>query len=297
MDLQGKRVFITGITSPVGSEIAGLMTKAGGNVAGLVRNKAGGYPYLGNVEVVEGDCENPKSYRKQVQSSDFIIHAAGLHLSSEIIRSCAGHDHLDRVLFVGSMRVKYPDHLLSEMELLGKRVLLEKEQEISTSLLPWTILRPTLIYSCGDRSFSRVRRFMAARHVFPVPGSGNATRQPISASDLAVSTVNALLSPATHQKKYNMPGEKISVRLILEILSEEMGLNVKLINVPKFPVMMLKRTCNFFGFAGYGASLTSFMRWYHGFDWPGSAAADDFAHSPRSFRQNVREQIAGEVVT
>ena len=281
MDMLGKRVFITGITSPVGSEIAGLLMKAGGEVAGLVRNKTGSYPNLENVEIIEGDCENPKSYRKQIQSSDFIVHIAGLHLSSEIIRSCAGHDH-------------YPDHLLSVTELTGKSMLLEKERDISTSLLPWTILRPTLIYSSGDRSFSRVRRFMATRRAFPVPGNGKATRQPISARDLAVSTVNVLLSPATHQKKYNVPGEKISVRKILEILGEEMGLDVKLINVPELPVKMLKRTCELFGFDKYGASLTSFMRWYHAFDWPGGAAADDFAHSPRSFRQNVREQIAGE---
>jgi nucleoside-diphosphate-sugar epimerase len=293
-DLQGKHVFITGITSPVGREIAVLLLEAGASVSGLVRNAARGVPLPENVDIVGGDCARAGDYRKSVRASSFVVHAAGLHLSSEVIRSCAGHDQLERIAFISSMRVKYPDHLLARKEKAGKRVLLQKEDEISTSLLPWTILRPTLIYSSGDRSLSKVRRFMAARRLFPVPGSGDAIRQPISARDLAVSIVKALRSPSAHQRKYCLPGEKISVRKILQIMSEEMGLNVKLIGVPESPVKMITKMCEVFRARRLEAALMSFARWYHGFDWPGGPAAEDFGHSPRSFRQNVREQIAGE---
>jgi NADH dehydrogenase len=294
MDLLGKHVFITGITSPVGREIAVLLLEAGAHVSGLVRNAARSLPLPPNVNIVEGDCADLNTYRKSVQASSVVVHAAGLHLSSEVIRSCASHDHLERIIFIGSMRVKYPDHLLTKTEMASKRVLLQVEDEISTSLLPWTIVRPTLIYSRGDRSLSKVRRFMAAKRVFPVPGRGEAHRQPISARDLAVSTVKALHSPSTHQRKYMLAGEKISVRQILQILAEEMGSNVRLIHVPEPPVKVAKIICEFLRLNKYAASLTSFLRWYHGFDWPGDAAADDFGHSPRSFRQNVREQIAEE---
>jgi nucleoside-diphosphate-sugar epimerase len=292
--LQRKRVFITGITSPLGCEIAGLLIDSGADVTGLVRNKSRSSPDVKNIKIVEGDCEHADSYRAQVLANSFIIHAAGLRFSSEIIRSCAGNDQLERIIFISSMRVCYPDHLLSGEERAGKRVLLEKEDEISSSLLPWTILRPTLIYSRGDRSFSRVRRLMSMRRVFPMPGRGDATRQPISARDLAASTVKALLSPAAHQKTYNLPGDKIRIREILEILSEEMDLSVKLISVPELPVRMVKRICNLLGLDRHGATLTSFLRWYHDFDWAGVDAAVDLGHNPRSFRQNVHEQIASE---
>jgi nucleoside-diphosphate-sugar epimerase len=294
MDLHGKHVFITGITSPVGREIAALLLEEGAVVSGLVRNAARSRPVPEDVHIIEGDCRHADDYRSSVQTSSMVIHAAGLYLSSEVIRSCAGHNQLERIVFISSMRVKYPDHLLTRTEIAGKRVLLQMEDEISSSLLPWTILRPTLIYSSGDRSLSKVRRFMAARRVFPVFGRGEALRQPISARDFAVSTVKALQSPSAHQRKYNLPGEKISVRQIVQIMSEEMGLNVKLIHVPESPVKMARKICEFFHVNKYDAALMSFLRWYHGFDWPGGAAVEDFGHSPRSFRQNVREEIAGE---
>lgn len=294
MDLRGKQVFITGITSPVGREIAGLLIKAGANITGLVRKKARSRPFSHDFDIIEGDCKYAADYRKCVRSSAFVVHAAGLHLSSEIIRSCAGHDQLERIVFIGSMRAEYPDGLLSGAEKAGKRVLLGTEDEISTSLLPWTILRPTLIYSVGDRSFSKVRLFMAARHFFPLPGRGDAVRQPISAHDLAVSIIKALQAPSALRRKYSLPGEKITVREILEVMSEEMGLNVRLIGVPESPVKILKKICDLFGLERQEAALISFLRWYRGFDWPGGAAADDFGHSPRSFRQNVSEQIASE---
>ncbi len=294
MELRGKQVFITGITSPVGRETACLLTEAGANITGLVRKKTRAHPFPQDVELIEGDCKYSAAYRKCVQSSSFVVHIAGMHLSSEIIRSCASHDQLERIIFIGSMRAEYPDHLLSGAEKASKRVLLETEDEISTSLLPWTILRPTLIYSVGDRSFSKVRRFMASRRFFPLPGRGDAVRQPISAHDLAVSIFKALQAPSALRRKYNLPGEKITVREMLEIMSEEMGLNVRLIGVPKSPVKILKKICDLLGFERYGAALISFLRWYSGFDWPAGAAADDFGHSPRSFRKNVSEQIASE---
>jgi len=294
MDLRGKRIFITGITSPLGRETAALLAEAGGRVAGLVRDGSRSRLLPPEVDVVEGDCGRPHDYQRYVRTSSFVIHAAGLHLSSEIIRACAGCDQLERIVFIGSMRSEYPDRLLSGTERSQKRLLRDKENEISTSLLPWTILRPTLIFSSGDRSFSRVRNFMAARHFFLVPGSGRAVRQPISARDLAASTVKALLAPSAHRRSYDVPGRKISVREILEIMGEEMGMSVKLIPVPALPARAAKGICRFFGMERYETALTSFLRWYHGFDWPDGAASEDFGHSPRSFRRNVREQIAGE---
>ncbi|MFH1754126.1 MAG: NAD(P)H-binding protein [Candidatus Latescibacterota bacterium] len=294
MDLHGKRVFITGITSPLGGEIAGLLTRARADVVGLVRDKRRIGHHLANVDIVEGDCQDTGCYRDCVRSSAFIIHAAGLHLSSYVIRACAGHDHLRRIVFISSMRARYPDFLLCKEEARGKRVLLEQEREIATSLLPWTILRPTLIFSVGDRSFARVRQLMTRRRVFPVPGNGHATRQPISARDLAASTIGALLSASAHRKSYDLPGEMNSVLCLLETLRDELGIPVRLVRIPRLPVKMMRGACNVFGLDKYGAALTSFLRWYYGFDWSGDAAACDFAHAPRSFRQNVREQIVNE---
>jgi nucleoside-diphosphate-sugar epimerase len=294
-NLAGKRVFITGITAPVGREVAGLLSSEKVSVSGLVRDRKRAADLVGRADLLEGICENLDSYREKLQASAFVIHIAGMQLAPWIIRASAGHTHLERILFVSSARVLYPDHMLSRWEASQKREMLEREGEVSSSLLPWTILRPTLIFSSRDRSISKVTKYMTNKRFFPLPGSGNAVKQPVSARDLALSIVRALLSPAAYQKIYNIPGEEITVREMLDTISLELGKRVTYIRMPRFPLAVLMKGLEIAGFERRARSLKSLLRWYRDIRFSGEPAREDFGHSPRSFRENMREQIAGEV--
>ena len=293
--MKDSRVFLTGATSPLGGELAGLLTLAGAGVDALVRDPARAEGLSGRVRLIQGDCERPEEYRDEVRASDWVIHVAGLRLASPLIRALAGHSRFRRVVFISSARVAYPDQVLSAGELRGKQEQLAREDEITASLLPWTILRPTLIFSPRDRSLSRVKRYLEKRSVFPLPGSGRAVKQPISARDLAESVLKALLSPAAHRRCYDLPGRNINVRRMFETMAGEMGRPVFFLPIPRLPLEMLNAGCRTVGFSRGGRALTPFLRWYGEFLVSGAAAMEDFGHRPRSFKENIREQLKAGV--
>jgi NADH dehydrogenase len=293
--LKDSQVFLTGGTSPLGSGIASLLDQAGATVNALVRDRSRTAGLAGRVRLLEGNCERLEEFRDEVRASAWVIHAAGLHLAPLLIRVLAGHPGLNRVVFISSARVAYPDTALAAGELEGKSELLAREDEITASLLPWTILRPTLIFSPRDRSLSRVRRYLAARSIFPLPGSGRAVKQPISAGDLAVSVVKALVSPAANQKRYDLPGRDITVREMFETMSREMGRKVLFLPVPRLPLEALRAGCRAAGFARGSRALTRFLRWYREILVSGEAASHDFQHQPGSFAQNIRAQLSSTV--
>ncbi len=295
--IRGERVFVTGVTSPLGVELVRLLVGGGLRVSGLVRDRYRAKNLLEKVEIIEGGCEEPDDYREPLQASAYVIHLAGMHLASWIVGACAGHDRLTRVLFISSTRVLFPDRLLSREEVSIKKILLEKEAEVSSSPLPWTILRPTLIFSPGDRSLSKLKKFMETKRYFPVPGSGRAVRQPISAMDLSESLVKALIAPAARQKIYNVPGRDVTVHEMLQTMALKTEKNVHFIHVPRMPVAVLKRGCSILGFARRSSSLIRFLRWYEDLCFSGEAAWGDFGHSPRSFEENIREQFHEHVLS
>jgi nucleoside-diphosphate-sugar epimerase len=293
--LKGERVFLTGATSSLGGEIAALLAGAGADLAALVRDPAAAGGLGRRARLIPGDCLRPEDYRDELLASDRVIHTAGLRLAPPLIEALAGHRQLRRIVVIGSARVSYPDRLLSAREIEGKHELLASERKIISSRLPWTILRPTLIFSTGDRSLSKVRRSLARRSIFPLPGSGRAVKQPISARDLAVSVIDALVSPAARQKSYDLPGREITVREMFETIGRLMGRRVFLFTVPGRPLELLKTGCRAAGFTRGERALARFLRWGGEFTVSGADAAADFGHCPRSFAENIQEQLAAGV--
>ncbi len=291
--LKEKRVFVTGATSPLGEEICRCLAGAS-RIRVLLRDRGRGANLPGDVEIIEGTCEEPRCYQDHLKESTVVIHIAGMHLASWVIRACAGHDRLERILFISSVRALYPDRMLSAREASTKKMLLEKEEEVSSSLLPWTILRSTLIFSRRDRSISRVVRWISKRRYVALPGMGKAVKQPISARDLAASVIRALLSPSARQRAFNVPGEDVTVREMMTTISGVLGKNVRFIPVPRRPVAVLKSACELLGLDGPGVSLQAFLRWYEDMRFGGDEAREAFGHAPRSFEESIREQLEGE---
>lgn len=63
--------------------------------------------------------------------------------------------------------------------------------------VPWTVLRPTLIYGAGlDKSLTPIARRALRTHVFPLP-AGRGLRQPVHAEDIALAVLAALDHPAS----------------------------------------------------------------------------------------------------
>jgi nucleoside-diphosphate-sugar epimerase len=73
--------------------------------------------------------------------------------------------------------------------------------------IPWTILRPTLIYSpWQDQNVSAIARFIDRFRFFVVAHPGTGLRQPVHADDVAAALVASLQNPAARNRVFAVPG-------------------------------------------------------------------------------------------
>ena len=73
--------------------------------------------------------------------------------------------------------------------------------------MPWTVLRPTLIYDgCRDANVTAIARFIRRFGFFPVARPALGRRQPIHADDVAGAMVAALDNPRAGGRSINLPG-------------------------------------------------------------------------------------------
>lgn len=73
--------------------------------------------------------------------------------------------------------------------------------------MPWTLLRPTLVYGGGrDRNISAIARVVRRLGFFPLPAPGLGLRQPVHADDLAQAALSAVDNPAARNTVFDLPG-------------------------------------------------------------------------------------------
>ena len=84
--------------------------------------------------------------------------------------------------------------------------------------LPWTLLRPTLVYGGGrDRNISAIARVVRRFGLFALPSPGLGLRQPVHADDLACAALSAVDNPDARNATFDLPGgETLTYRAMVE---------------------------------------------------------------------------------
>jgi nucleoside-diphosphate-sugar epimerase len=150
--------------------------------------------------------------------------------------------------------------------------------------VPWTVLRPTLIYGAGrDRNVMVIARVIRRFGVFPVFGAARGLRQPVHVDDLAAACLAALDSEASHNKDYTLSGgETLSYRDMVARIFVALGKVPRFIEVPlavfgcaMWLVSRLKR------FRDFNPEMARRMNEDLVFDH--AAARRDLGFSPRRF--------------
>jgi nucleoside-diphosphate-sugar epimerase len=114
------------------------------------------------------------------------------------------------------------------------RLLAQAETAVATAGIPWTLLRPALIYGLGlDRNVTAAARFIRRWHCFPLGGPGRGLRQPVHADDLAAAALAALDLPAAEGRSFNLGGgETLTYREMIERVFEALGQRQRFIRLP-----------------------------------------------------------------
>jgi uncharacterized protein YbjT (DUF2867 family)/membrane protease YdiL (CAAX protease family) len=107
------------------------------------------------------------------------------------------------------------------------------EELIRGSGLPFTILKPGVIYGSGDDMLTHLIKMIRFAPVFPVVGQGRSLLQPVDVRDVAEAVAAALLSPTAAGQSYDIVGpERVPLREVVRRVAEGIGLPVAILPTP-----------------------------------------------------------------
>lgn len=174
----------------------------------------------------------------------------------------------------------------------GERQLAARLQEAENALIrhcsganiPWTLLRPTMVYGAQrDKNVAAIAQFIRRFGFFPIASPGRGLRQPVHVEDLASAAVHAIDNPAAACRLFCLPGgETLSYRMMVERVFNAAGKKPRVITLPAWSLRVLLPAARPFLPARYGSALFARMNEDLAFD--GRPAQDALQFQPRGFQ-------------
>jgi len=224
-----RTALITGAAGVMGTRLTARLRRAGWNVRALVMP---GDPLRSRVErlgceIREGDVSDAHTLREVCAGVDLVYHLAAVIIShdptvfdrvnragtanvvAEAQRSRVGH-----FVYVSSASVTYRRRTrYAESKFAAERV-------VASSGLPYTIVRPTLVYEQGGgQELMMFLDYLKRFPVVPFIGSGRALKRPVWSEDVVDGLERLAGAGIALGKTYNFSGgEAISMRELAELL-------------------------------------------------------------------------------
>ena len=161
-----------------------------------------GFSYV-NVFVVT-DVSDIESLAAAFEGCSVIVNAAYIQFAENIFAAVSAVDdnRVEHIIFTGSTGI------YTKLESKSARDKINAEKFIRDRLtIPWTILRPTMIYGhADDRNFARLIRFINRSLIIPVIGDGGALIQPVYIYDLIELMDRSILNRSVFNSSFDVAG-------------------------------------------------------------------------------------------
>ncbi len=234
-------ILVTGGTGFVGGHLIRRLRGKNIPVRALVRapEKAASLKKLG-VEVVKGDVSDRESLDAAAAGVERVVHLVG------IIQEAAGQTfkgiHVEGTRTVLAAAKKAGVRHFFHQSALGTRpnaaseyhrTKWEAEELVRESGIPYTILRPSLIYGPGDKFTLRLADMLRLSPVLPVIGSGTSKVQPIYIDDVVSCIEKAVAGDAHLNEIYEIGGpEQLTYEEVTKAIAQALGIRRPKMNVP-----------------------------------------------------------------
>jgi nucleoside-diphosphate-sugar epimerase len=217
------KALVTGATGFVGSHLVEALVRRGDEVTALVRSpgKAALLNAL-NISQIKGDLHDQAALAAAVAGQEVIYHVAGLIAArneaeflhgnrdgtANLLAAATEPGDQPRFVLVSSMAAGGPSprgvpldgsQPAAPVTQYG-RSKLAGEEVVRGSSLPWTIVRPPMVYGPRDQEVLKV--FKLAGTLTPVFGDGSQELSAVYGPDLADALIAAGTSPDTIGKTY-----------------------------------------------------------------------------------------------
>ncbi|HEY3012183.1 MAG TPA: NAD-dependent epimerase/dehydratase family protein [Gemmatimonadales bacterium] len=218
------KALVTGATGFVGSHLVEALRHSGVEVTALARSpeKAAVLSAMG-VRVVTGHLHHSEGLELAVRGQDVLYHVAGVVAArgeAEFLR--ANRDGTRNILAAGERAGSPRFVLVSSLAAGGPaargmprdgsepatpvtaygRSKLAAEQAVKASGLPWSIVRPPIVYGPRDREVLKIFR-IARLGLAPVFGDGSQELSAVHAADLAAALMAVANTTTAVGRTYN----------------------------------------------------------------------------------------------
>lgn len=173
----------------------------------------------------------------------------------------------------------------SEQELVNR---ISKAEEVvrvnsETFRIPYTILRPTLIYDgIHDHSITFIAEIIRRFGFFLVAGDAAGLRQPVHAEDVAIAVANSIGNEEAYNQSLNITGgETITYFTMIRRVSEALGRSIRIFACPKFILKSMLYIMRALNFTDLSPSL--FDRMNQDLAYDGNEAVQKLKLQPRNF--------------
>jgi uncharacterized protein YbjT (DUF2867 family) len=209
--------LVTGATGYVGGRLAPELIAAGFRVRCMARDagRLAGFPWIGQVEVVEADVLDEASLRRALAGVDvayYLIHALSLgpgfevtdRAAAETFAGCARAARIRRIIYLGGLRP--PD----ERELSPH---LRSRAEVGNILLrsgvPTAVLRAGVIIGSGSASFEMLRYLTERLPAMVTPKWVRSRTQPVAIRDVLDTLAGCALLPQDVNRAFDIGGPDV----------------------------------------------------------------------------------------
>ncbi len=236
-------ILVTGATGFVGSHVIKRLRQDNVPVRGLVRNtgKAQALKDVG-AELAAGDISDPVSLDAAMQGIERVIHLVGIIQEGRGFTFRSVHVEGTRNVLAAAKKAGVKHFFLQSA--LGTRPAAksayhktkwEAEELVRHSGIPFTILRPSLIYGPGDQFTIRLSEMIRLSPVLPVIGTGKSKIQPISIDDVVSCIVKAVTGGAFLNKTFEIGGpEQLTYEEVTREIADAMGIRRPTVHMPMF---------------------------------------------------------------
>jgi NADH dehydrogenase len=230
------RIAITGGTGFVGIHTSKALSRAGHQLR-LIARGTRRIPRSPGVEMVRGDVVSDNgNLVDALRGCDVVVHLVAIirergrqtlervnRQGAENVASAArqaGVGHIVHLSANGADPDPYFAYLASKWN---------GEQAVIASGVPYTVLRPSIIFGPGDGFFTVLTKLIRLNPVIPVVGDGRAMFQPIAASDVARIISDCIERGPDH----------LSYEQILDVIKAELGVHRFKVHVPVMAMLPL----------------------------------------------------------
>ena len=237
------RIAITGGTGFVGIHTVRRL-RAEGHELRLVARGTRTLPRLEGTEVVRADVAAGDRLVEVFNGCDAVVHLTA------IIRE-KGRQTFARVNAQGARNVAQAAKAANVAHIVHVSALgvtpnpryayleskWEGEQAVRGSGVPYTVLRPSLMFGPGDGFFTKLTRLVRLNPVVPLAGDGRAMFQPIAVDDVTRIIALCLQQGPAHRVHEIGGPDHLSYKQIIDVIRTELGVHRLTAPVP-LPLML-----------------------------------------------------------